>query len=823
MKRLYDILKTCNKEEEVKSEFCKYFGYKINALKQIDHYTEEILFEFKFDKNFKNIRNIATVISQTMYYCRLLKYGNYTNPLPPIISVVDKNESFFFETSKFKKIYDSDKYDWDRAASYPDQKLIEDIENYEYQKENLIRNIHVYDLSLDYEEDLFKQVLMEHKRKQLYLFADKKIINEENFLEIYNQWSNLFGKYVKNGRKPSEYFLSDIEEKKSSKINETTVYFRLNDGNGIEKTLPMKDYNYFWEVYEKINNKQIPLIRQKADRISEDYKRRFTGEFYTPVDFATKGLQYLEKVIGKNWWQKGEYRFWDMAAGTGNLEFNLPSSALKYCYISTLLEDDANYCKKIFPDATCFQYDYLNDDIDFLDNSLKFSKKKMPENLVKDLQNPKIKWIIFINPPFATSNTREKKVGKKTKENISKTYIRELMTRDDLGEASRELFTQFLYRINKEFNNKTAYLCLFSTLKYINSNNDQKIRDKIFKYEFKKGFIFPSKCFDGIDGDFPIGFLIWNLSKQIKLEDQKIFLDVFNKRIEKYGIKEIKSISRVNFLNKWVKRYKNTHIMPAISSDIKISERTKDVRDRVADGFLCSLMSLGNDMQQQSRTAILSAPQASAGSYSVVPDNFETSMVIHSVRTLPQAMWTNNRDQFYAPTKILSQEFINDCVVWSAFADSNNTVSLKNVIYKGNIYQIPNNLYPFLLKEIKNWEISLKDIFLQISTANEDRFLAKWLQNNQLSQEAKSLLAAGKILYKYFYKEVSNTRWMDFKIQTWDIGLWQIKQALKQENMGNKEIENLKIEHKKLGQKLLPQIYDYGFINKDVELFNSID
>ena len=34
-KRLYDVLKDCNKEEEVKSEFCKFFKMKINALKSI--------------------------------------------------------------------------------------------------------------------------------------------------------------------------------------------------------------------------------------------------------------------------------------------------------------------------------------------------------------------------------------------------------------------------------------------------------------------------------------------------------------------------------------------------------------------------------------------------------------------------------------------------------------------------------------------------------------------------------------------------------------------------------------------------------------------
>ena len=43
-KRLYDLLKDCKKEEEVKASFCSFFKMKINALKAIDHYTPTVLF-----------------------------------------------------------------------------------------------------------------------------------------------------------------------------------------------------------------------------------------------------------------------------------------------------------------------------------------------------------------------------------------------------------------------------------------------------------------------------------------------------------------------------------------------------------------------------------------------------------------------------------------------------------------------------------------------------------------------------------------------------------------------------------------------------------
>ena len=53
MKSLYAQLAPCRKEEEVKSEFCKFFKMKIFALRGIDHYTPGTLFEFKYDRNFK--------------------------------------------------------------------------------------------------------------------------------------------------------------------------------------------------------------------------------------------------------------------------------------------------------------------------------------------------------------------------------------------------------------------------------------------------------------------------------------------------------------------------------------------------------------------------------------------------------------------------------------------------------------------------------------------------------------------------------------------------------------------------------------------------
>ena len=226
----------------------------------------------------------------------------------------------------------------------------------------------------------------------------------------------------------------------------------------------------------------------------------------------------------------------------------------------------------------------------------------------------------------------------------------------------------------------------------------------------------------------------------------------------------------------------------------------------------------------------LSSPYASAGAFSVTPENFEKAMVLHAVKKLPKATWTNDRDAFYAPTNPvnpvnpvkensasprlcvknspidtatdLPAEFVADCVVWSAFADSNCCAALRNVPYKGKVYQIINNLYPFMLEEIRRWPCANGDIAAQMSAANEDRYLAKWLEGR-----------------KVFYAELMNTRWMQFKIETWDVGIYQVRSALKDAGLGAAELVALKSAHDALRAKLLPQVYSLGFLNPDVEYF----
>ena len=348
-------LKKANQEEDVKYAYAQYFNIKeYDTSNRFDLYTKQVLFEFKKDKNFENLKAIATILAQTLYYVRRLKYDviEDNKPIPPILCMADMNEAVLSETIKWKNYYSNNIYNWQLAPSKPDNKLIEDLVN-----DNDVRDLHIFKLFDKNDLKTFEKHLTDYLNPQLaFTFPDKKVITEENFESIYNHWNSIIGQQIENGLKNSRYFLSDIQPMKTL-IDESTnrVSFIITDKDSRTHRIMMKDYKYFWSLYEKVEDIDvISGIHAKLDRLTDEEQRRFEGEFYTPLHFAKKALHYIENVVDKEWWKTGKYRLWDMAAGTGNLEYHLPNEAYQYMYISTLHEQEAKHCQRIFPTATLF-------------------------------------------------------------------------------------------------------------------------------------------------------------------------------------------------------------------------------------------------------------------------------------------------------------------------------------------------------------------------------------------------------------------------------------------------------------------------------------
>lgn len=810
-------LKEARTEETVKAIYAKYFNVRYDTGDKHDLYTPQVLFEFKYDKNFENLKALAAILAQTLYYIRRLKYEEVEKTIPFFLCLADKNEASITETKKWSSYYSNDNYDWERPPSKPDPKLIDHLV-----KEPETNKLHVYRINLKGEHKAFKKNLDNALNPQMMLdFGDKKVINEENFEAVFDHWKGIIGKYIVNGYKDSFYFLSNIQREKVIIDKENSrVVFTFEDKNSKTQKVLMKDYEYFWGIYDYVYSPEtINGIHAKLDRLTDENQRRFEGEFYTPLKFAKKAVHYLTEVLGKNWYKSGKYRIWDMSAGTGNLEYHLPAESYQYLYMSTLHASEADHLQKVFPNATCFQYDYLNDDVEYLftEGALPFEPNwKLPQKLREELKDESLTWIVYINPPFATAQDAKQKESKK---GVSKTKVEALMDQRKIGHAKRELFAQFMFRIVHELP-KNSYLGMFSTLKYVNAPDSVKFRDEYFNYKYEKGFLFHSKNFHGVAGDFPIGFLIWNLNSQREVDS--IDVDIANNQAKTIGVKHLRLINKKDVLNNWFERPKNSneYILPPLSNGITVKEGNLDRRHRARPDFLASICSNGNDFQHAKYVVILSAPNASAGAFTVNPDNFEEAVTLHAVKKIPKPTWLNDRNQFLTPHTRPSKEFIEDCIVWSLFTNSNQTTSLKNIEYQSNTFQIKNNFFPFRIEQLKNWEIKDPDFRVQL-TKDENRFVANWLKDRQLSKEAQEVLIKGKEVYKLYFSSLNQMSTHKWRIGTWDAGWYQIRRCLNEHNLGMDEIEALKKANDKLAEKILPKIEEFGFLDKD-EVYEEI-
>lgn len=816
-KEFISRLSKATTEEVVKATYASYFKIDYNTSHHHDLYTPNVLFEFKTDKNFYNLKALATIVAQSLYYIRRLKYDDVDKTIPFFICLADKNQAAITDTRIWLTYYTNDVYDWDLPASKPDPKLVDHLV-----KEPEMRNIHVYSLLSTQEFDAFRKRLESALSPQINIdFGDRKVINEENFEAVYEHWRSVIGKYIINGYKPSFYFLANIQRDKViiDKDNNRVV-FTFEDKNSKTQKVLMKDYDYFWSVYDYVESVEtIHGIHAKLDRLTDDSQRRFEGEFFTPLRFAKKAIHYLNEVLGKDWFRTGKYRIWDMAAGTGNLEYHLPAEAYKYLYLSTLHRSDADHLGKVFPDATCFQYDYLNDDVEHVfrkDKTLFTPNWKLPKKLRDDLADPKLTWIVYINPPFATAQVGGAKGD--SKKGVSKTRVELVMNEEDAGHVKRELFAQFMFRIAHELP-KNTYLGMFSKLKYLNAPDSVDYRNKYFNFRYEKGFIFRSTCFHGVKGKYPIGFLVWNLSQPRK--GNTVEIDILADDANIIGIKYLRLIEKRDVLNNWFPRPLNTnsYILPPLSNGITVKSDNTDTRHRARPDFLASVCSNGNDFQHANYVVILSSPNASAGAFTVTKDNFEKALTLHAVKKVPKQTWLNDRNQFLIPHTEPTEEFLNDCVVWSLFSSSNETTALRNVLYRGVTYQVKNNFFPFRIREVKEWDVRDPDIKEQI-LSDQDRFVAEWLCTNTLSNEAAAVLDKARSVYRLFYAYLNKMATKNWKIDTWDAGWYQIRNCLKEHKLATDEIRELFEANERLACKILPLIESYGFLDRD-EVFDD--
>lgn len=802
---LFEKLQKASSEEDVKAEYIKALHLKQVQRNLIDIQTREVWFEAKFGSK----KSLYEMFTQLLFYIhRALKDGEH---IPPFLCVVDSVKAAIMKTDvALPLLQDKNVHiKWGKSASDVTQDALDIVSQY--------IGTHFVSFNIETHEKEFIDTLRNAIEKGEIIRTQ---ITPDNLKQVFDKWVETVGKEIVNAEPENyaEFFYADVMSDGKVSTHEHLSAELLHKGNKpifllngkTYEIASMDGYSQFWAIYDRPPKEEFrSYLLERRDCLIPVDERTFKGAYYTPLNVVDKAYDLLEKTLGSNW-QK-DYYVWDMCCGVGNLEAK--HSNHRHLFMSTLDQEDVNIMKaaKICVSAERFQYDYLNDDVTDggeIDYSL---TKKIPQtlqNVIRDANEGKKKLLVLINPPYGENGNG---IGKGNKTGVNKTKWADVGM-NSYGRASNELFLQFVSRIAKEIPNAT--LAMFSTLKYVNSQTCETFR-KNWVAKYLNGFIVHSKSFDGLKGDFPIGFLIWKTSNVIASEvkqskytfPSEISCEVLDKSANPIGEKKYYSIPNTKLLTDWINRpiHNDEEILP-LKNAVTPASRTTDLRCKFwSDNAIGYLFVNANDFQHSSDTAIFSSGYSGGHGLYVTKENMWQVAIVYSVRHLIDHTWINHNDQFLQPNCELPQKFLDDCLIYMLFHGKNLTASANDLEWNSKKWSIVNHFIPFTEEEVG------------ASERFESDFMVQYMQGKTFSAEAQAVLDEGRKIWQAYFKQTFNHKIREeLKLNRPDVGWYQIRQALKaQSESGNSvpvSFTAFESAYKALSEKLRPQVYQYGFL-----------
>ena len=807
---LYQKLQVCRSEEDVKDAYIKALGLKGVSRNLIDIQTKEIWFEAK--DGYKE--SIYAMFTQLLHYVQdALNKGEY---VPPFLCVIDCVKAAIMKTEDVLPFLAQKTIKWGKSASNYTQEALDAVSGF--------IGTHLVSFRIEtHEEEFIQTVKNAIKTGQII----RTQITPGNLKTVFDKWVLMIGREIRDvsEEKYNLLFFADIMSDGTVSTH-SNLPAELIHRNGNPSFLMdgklyelgnQEGYRRFWAIYDRPPKEEYRnYLLERRDSLIPLDERQFRGAYYTPLDVVDKAYEYLTATLGENW-QK-DYIVWDMCCGVGNLETK--HAYPRNLYMSTLDQSDVDVmiATKTCVRAERFQYDYLNDDIAD-DGSIDYTiSNKIPESLRKailDAQSGRAgakKILVLINPPYAEATNADNAVhGKeaKNKAEIKRTKLA-AVGMPEYGRSSNELYLQFLARIAHEL--PTATLAMFSTLKYINAQASEEFRN-VWNARYLNGFVIHNKAFDGLKGDFPIGFLIWktdNRAGSVRTPITEVSCDVFDKKVQPVGGKSFYNLPTDTYLSRWIVRpdTNNEECVPLTNSFTPPQGERRDQRgtrwSNDAVGFMCTG---GNDFQNTKYICLLSSGYSRGHGIFVNADNLAQCAIYFTMTKILQPTWLNDRDQFLQPSGDITEQFQNDCLIWMLFHNRNLSASADGIVWNNKTWSIVNRFIPYTEEEVGS------------PGRFESDFMVQFMDGKEFSEEALNVLDCGRELWReYFSMEDEYQIRERYKLNRPDVGWYQVRNALADRNdSGNYKkvsFEAFEQAYKALTDKLRPEVYEKGFLMK---------
>jgi len=621
-----------------------------------------------------------------------------------------------------------------------------------------------------------------------------------------------------------DFFEKKVLVKNNLTINEKVNLFiqitinPLNFYDFNEDSGKLKE-NFFGEVF--INKKNFRLIfsnleyskKEKddlvsnLDRLVEDSVRRNRGEFFTPTIFCELAHKYISDSFGLDW--KDRFIVWDCAWGTGNLTRDFE---FKNLYASTIEQSDIDTSNKMNynPEAIKFRFDFLNDSDDFL-----------PKSLIDSIESGK-EILFLINPPYAT----ETNIKGSNKDGDFKSLMNLNMISEDWGKSSKNLYSQFLYRISKYQDiNKNIKLAIFCPSLFLTGTSFKKFRNNFFNnFNFKNGFLFNSSHFSGVStkGDWGINFSIFDSepnSSKFLFDLIEVDNEFFLKKI---GTKEIYNLDNEIPASKWIREeVRNLTPIETISfrNFLEISNGYR-IYGRSTEKSLGYLFMGGNNIDTNpTNVSVYSAPYYNGHGVNIIEENFFKCCSLFSARKLIKKTWINSKDEYLKPNTEhhLYEQFEIDSIITLLFDVSSFQTSIRNVLYNGVFCDITNEFFWLSKDELIDLAINYNYINLyNDAKKSEERFVYKKLFKEgfyqKLSLDAKEVLDLATNLVKktFEFRENFSLENPKYNLDSWDAGYAQLKLICK--DFAKEEFDFFREKYRTFENRQRNLVYEIGFL-----------
>lgn len=216
---------------------------------------------------------------------------------------------------------------------------------------------------------------------------------------------------------------------------------------------------------------------------------------------------------------------------------------------------------------------------------------------------------------------------------------------------------------------------------------------------FEKGFLFEACHFSDVAKNWGISFVLFNNSDnglKFNLDivdyDDKFELIINNK-------KEIYNTDYKTPCSEWVKKEikgLKTYDMPQLTSSIMVKTEGKTMRGAITSEGIGFFLNANNNIYENvGQVSIFTSPCSKGNGFSVIRENIFKVTSLFTARKTIQPNWINCKDEYLAPNENHPawQQFQYDSLIYSLFNNSSQQSSLRQVEYKGKLWDIKNEFF----------------------------------------------------------------------------------------------------------------------------------